>query len=207
MKLVLSVIIIMFPVLFFGFRDQAGIMSIVLIASVICVALINIDSFKSFKVGKVFEATMREAKETIEEANATIDQLKAVTAPLLKANLSFLLYEGVFDGMPADEQASTFLELLKIKESLGIHDMDEHFSQTAKGVSSHYFIALFRDLEERNDEFREKYYKYTTIHHAPETPSVKELENFFENHPYFLNDEIKDNYENFKEIKENFVNE
>lgn len=201
-----SVLLVIGPTVYFGYINRPTVMLITLSAGFVSAFLLNIDKFESFKAGQI-EAKLKEAEEVIDEATATIEQLTAVTAPLLKANLSFLLYEGVFDGMPADEQANTFLELVKIKNNLNITDVEEHFNQAAKGVSSHYFMSILREVGNKHDGFRMKYGKYSTKFHAPETPSIEELDRFFEKHPYFLEGAVKDDYRKFKDIKESFVSE
>lgn len=201
---IISVLLVLVPTFIFGFMSRPAEMLISLIAGFTSVVLLNMDKFESFKAGQL-EATLREAKEIIDDANATIAQLTSVTTPLLKSNLSFLLYEGTFDGMPVDEQEKTFNELLKIKDSLNLTDIDQYFIDAAKGISSHYFSNIFREVAEIHDGFRIKYGQYTTIDYAPETPTVSDLEAFFEEYPELQTDNVKENLEKFKEIKLDYI--
>ena len=184
-KTVISVILVMIPTLIFGFMNRPTVMMISLIAGFTASVLLNMDKFESFKAGQL-EAKLQRAEEVIDEANATIAQLTSVTTPLLKSNLSFLLYEGTIDGMPVDEKEKTFNELLKIKDSLKLPDIDEYFVDAAKGITSDYFNYIFHEVAEIHDGFRIDYEHYTTIDHAPETPKVSELEAFFEEYPDFF---------------------
>lgn len=203
---ILLVLLVMAPTLGFGFMGRPTEMLISLFAGFTSAVMLNMDKFESFKAGQL-EAKLQKTEKAIEEANATIEQLNSVAIPLLKTNLSFLLYEGTFDGMPADEQEMTFYELLKIKESLDLSDTDKYFTEAAKGVTSHYFSNMYHEISKTHDGFKINYNKYTTTNYAPETPSVSELRSFFDRNPEFLIGDVKNTFEKFEKIKIEFIEE
>lgn len=201
-RIILSVLLIMIPTLVFGYFDKPMSMAISLFAGFVSAILINIDKIESFRAWHL-EAKMRKAVKIIDEANATIDQLKSVTDPLLKSNLILLLYDGSFDGMGIKEKESVFVELLKVKDSLKLESVDKYINRAAKGIANHHFSELFRYV---NDEaFRQKYEKYSTIYFFPETPSIDEVEQYFKDHPEVMTREIKDKLDKFKDFKESFL--
>lgn len=199
---IISVLIVMIPTILFGAFGMIAQMSVILIAGFISATLINIDKFDSFKAGNI-EAKLKKASEVIDEATATINQLKTVTEPLLKSNLILLLHDGSFDGMGIKEKESTFIELKKTNDVLQLDSVNDHIEKAAKGVANHHFHELYRCVN--SELFDQKFKKYTTVDFSPETPSVKDLEDFFEENHGAMNYEVEQKFNNFKSFKENYL--
>ena len=80
-------VLIILSVFVFGLKGQSTEMGIAVIASSIFLAFANLDKFAKFK-GAGFEAELR---AVVDDANASIEQLRAVAIPLAIVNLQFLV--------------------------------------------------------------------------------------------------------------------
>ena len=172
-----SILLILVPTGIFGIIGNSGEMLIALFGGFTSSVLLNLDKFESFKAGQL-EAKLQKAEQIIDDANATIQQLTSVTTPLLKSNLSFLLYEGIFDGMSSNEKEKVFYALLKIKDSLDLSESEGYFIEAAEAIASDYFQKIFQEINDVNDDFRIKYSKYTTVDYIHESPNISEIELF-----------------------------
>lgn len=96
-KETLTLIIILGPTLYFGFVGKVAEMGVVLAAGVLAVAFLNLDKLQKFK-GAGIEV---ELKKAVEEAQATLDNLKDFTIPLyifsIKNMTEGLTWEGITD--------------------------------------------------------------------------------------------------------------
>lgn len=120
-KILSSVILIMVPVLIFGYFGKTAEMGIVLLAGFVCAVFINLDKFSSFKAGKM-EATLR---DVINEANATIDQLKSLTEPLMQYNLAHIARGNTLMGVAASDKEKLYL---KLKDNINNFDLQSEYT-------------------------------------------------------------------------------
>lgn len=102
----------------FGLKGMAAEMGIAVTASAIFLAFANLEKFAKFK-GAGFEA---ELKQAVDEANATVSHLKAVTTPLITATLDILASANRWDGMDREMQNQLYDDLNKLKTSLKIEE-------------------------------------------------------------------------------------
>ncbi|MED4124160.1 hypothetical protein P4641_09235 [Halalkalibacterium halodurans] len=195
LKVVVSVVIILVPTMFFGYHDKSTQMSISLATGFLCAVIINLDRFKSFKVGKL-EAQIREAERVIDEANVTIEQLKGFLKPLLNANVNIITYDGHFDGMDLKAKEDTLLKLFELNKKQKLID-NEQFIKAMKALGGHHFSYL-SSLFIGNIDFQKEFGKYGTFATMFENPTIEEVEAFFKSHPQLVSDKVQHNIENYK---------
>lgn len=206
LQAIISVLLIMMPTLIFGYFDKTAAMTISLFAGFASAVMINIDKFESFKAGQI-EAKMNKAVEIIDEANATIDQLKSVTTPLLNSNLSLLLYNGVFDGMDTRDKEKTLNELLEIMRVINIDsDYTSDIIKRTKNSIANFYFSDIRWVMSR--EGREKFEKYFPGNARMdfEPYSLKKIDKFFSINPDVFTDEVKDSVEKYKNFIKQYIN-
>lgn len=109
-KIIISVLLIMGPVLVFGYLEKPVEMGIVLFAGFACTVIINLDKFNSFKAGEL-EATIRHAEEVITDANATIDELKSMTEPMMNYLLAHIARGSRIMGVDAADKEELYIKL------------------------------------------------------------------------------------------------
>jgi hypothetical protein len=100
----------------FGVQGKPTEMGIIVIAGAISLAFLNIDKIQRFK-GAGFEAEM---KKTIEEANATIEQLRNVAATSAETTLTTLMADSFFDGTTLETRLSLHDRLISNLEEIGV---------------------------------------------------------------------------------------
>lgn len=108
----------MVPALYFGYMGQTVEMGLSIVAGAVAGAFINLDKFERFS-GAGFEAELRKA---VNEAYATLDNLKDVTKPLMMVTISNLTYANRFGGMDFIEKHEYKEAIEKIAKSLEIND-------------------------------------------------------------------------------------
>jgi uncharacterized protein (UPF0333 family) len=118
MKMFLTLLLIIVPSLYFGYVGKSIEMGLAIVAGSIAGAFLNLDKFESFK-GAGFEA---ELKKAVDEAYATLDNLKEVTKPLIMVTVSNLTYANRWGGMGFDEKYRYITELEGIMKNLNIND-------------------------------------------------------------------------------------
>ncbi|MBP1907649.1 hypothetical protein J2Z32_004329 [Paenibacillus turicensis] len=96
-KLIISILIILVPTLYFGCIGKSVEMGIALAAGALSTAFLNLDKLQRFK-GAGIEV---ELKQAVAEAQATLDNLKDFTVPLyifsIKNMTEGLTWEGITD--------------------------------------------------------------------------------------------------------------
>lgn len=103
----------------FGLKGMAAEMGIAVAASGLFLAFANLDKFSEFK-GAGFEAKLREA---VNEANATIENLKSVAAPLLTTTIDLLAKDGRFGEDSAfNKNHDLYNKLVSLQADIGISD-------------------------------------------------------------------------------------
>jgi len=103
----------------FGLKGMAAEMGIAVAASGVFLAFANLDKFSEFK-GAGFEAKLRQA---VDEANATIENLKSVAAPLLTTTIDLLAKNGRFEGGSAcNKSHELYNKLMSLQTEIDISD-------------------------------------------------------------------------------------
>lgn len=117
LKRIFVVLLVLGPACWFGYLGKTAEMGLAIVASSIAAAFINLDKFQKFK-GAGFEA---ELKKAVEEAYATINQLRKLGKPVILTLLNILTYHNRLSGMkPAKSQDFLKeLELIANELSLG----------------------------------------------------------------------------------------
>jgi hypothetical protein len=130
MSIILNVvgfILLVASVFVFGLKGMAAEMGIAVTASGIFLAFANLDKFSEFK-GAGFEAKLREA---VNEANATIDNLKEVAKPLIKTNLFALAKAGRFSEGAFNKNHDVYDQLAELQCKIGIEGQDLEKSKSS----------------------------------------------------------------------------
>ncbi|CEG25675.1 hypothetical protein [Bacillus sp. B-jedd] len=118
MKIYLTILLIFVPSIYFGYMGQTVEMGLAIVAGAVTSAFINLDKFERFS-GAGFEAELRKA---VNEAYATLDNLKEVSKPLMKVTLTNLTYSNRWGGMDFKEKHEYKNAIENISKSLEIND-------------------------------------------------------------------------------------
>lgn len=118
MKIILTILLIFVPTIYFGYMGQTVEMGLAIVAGAVTSAFINLDKFERFS-GAGFEAELRKA---VSEAYATLDNLKEVSKPLMKVTLTNLTYANRWGGMDFNEKHEYKKTIENIAMSLEIDD-------------------------------------------------------------------------------------
>lgn len=102
----------------FGVLGKPTEMGIIVVAGAIGLAFLNIDKIQRFK-GAGFEAEMKRA---VEEANATIEQLREVATTSAEAILTDLMAGNFMDGTTLEKRLELHDQLIKNLEAIGASD-------------------------------------------------------------------------------------
>lgn len=119
-KSLLTAILIIGPSLYFGNKGMPTEMGLSIVAGAITAGFLNIEKIELLK-GAGFEARMKaEVKKAVDEAYATIDQLKALGKPVVLALLKIMVYHSRIGGLSDLERQRLFTELEEISKTLSI---------------------------------------------------------------------------------------
>ncbi|PJN50017.1 hypothetical protein PAEAM_56290 [Paenibacillus sp. GM1FR] len=178
-KNIISILIIIGPGLYFGYVGKSTEMGLAILSGAVAVAFMNIDKIQRFK-GAGFEAEMKKA---VEDAYATIENLKELATPLIITVVTNLTYSGRLGGMDPHRKHRFKDELKIISDKLLITDSEledamsnfhryhtwDHISRIADEVHKEQLLS---------DEHRRKLSElrdYSSSHF----PSVNEIKNLF----------------------------
>lgn len=132
---------------FFGLKDKPTEMGIIVVACSIVLAFINIDKIQRFK-GAGFEAEMKRA---VEEANATVEQLREVAATSAEVILTDLMAASFLDGLSMENRLNLHDRLICNLKDIGatseqIEKADEMWK---RGVRIIYFRGIRKAFEKK----------------------------------------------------------
>lgn len=113
-------ILLIASVFIFGLQGMTVEMGIAVVASAIFLAFTNLDKFASFK-GAGFEAELR---QVVNEANATIENLKDVAGPLINTSLIALTRAGRLSFGPFNEPYDIYDKLVELERKIGLKSDD-----------------------------------------------------------------------------------
>lgn len=200
-QLIISILLIMVPPLFFGYFDKTAAMTIALFAGFASAIMINIDKFEYFKAGQL-EARIREADKIIEDAHATIDQLKDVAEPLLNTNLSSLIYDGYFDGMNIDDKLKVFKELYEAESNLELNSdtTNKLIEKAKKAIAHHLFIDIGRVINKDPLSAESVFFTTYSIEADKAFATIEEIEDLLSKNPKFRTEKVDMSFEKFKKF-------
>ncbi|PEJ57983.1 hypothetical protein CN692_10865 [Bacillus sp. AFS002410] len=150
----LSLICIMGPSIYFGYIGKPTEMGLAIAAGAITVIFINLNKFQSFSAAGV----QAELKKTVEEAYATIEQIKEIATPFIWTSITNLTYNNRWGGMPPKEERKYTTQIDTLINSLEIYDPEilkalHKYNRFRTWDYYTYFITnLIKDG--RNDELR-----------------------------------------------------
>lgn len=130
LKSIFSLAVIIIPAIFFGYRSQPTEMGIMVVASSIAVAFLNIDKMQKIK-GAGFEAEM---KKVIDEGYITIDNLRSVALPLIVAAIDTISWGKRWGTSESGRDERMFNKLTEIVGKLDLDNveivsaMEEYYS-------------------------------------------------------------------------------
>lgn len=120
MKKILIILLVILPAFYFGYIGKPTEMGIMVIASSITVAFLNMDKIQKFK-GAGFEAEM---KKVVDEAYITLDNLKSVALPLITTTIDNISWGKRGGASESDRDSQMFNELLKIIDELKLDNVE-----------------------------------------------------------------------------------
>lgn len=131
----------------FGVMGKPTEMGIIVAAGAIVLAFLNIDKIQRFK-GAGFEAEMKRA---LEEANATIEQLREVAATSAEAILTDLMAGNFMDGTTLEKRLGLHDQLIKNLKAIGASDkqIEKADEMWRRGIGIIFFRGIRAALEGR----------------------------------------------------------
>lgn len=120
---------------------------IIIVAGLILIFTSKIDTMEEFSVGPL-QAKM---KETIQEANATIKQLKTVSAASAKTTLTGLMADGFLGGLPLKRKIALHDQIIESLREVGFsnQEISEADEMWRKGVGILYYNKIRPLIEGR----------------------------------------------------------
>lgn len=192
---VIGLLLLATSIFLFGLREMISEMGIAVVASAIFLAFANLDKFSEFK-GAGFEAKMR---HVVDEANATIDNLKEVAKPLIKTNLISLAKAGRFSSGAFNKNHELYDQLIELQQKLDLTGSDIEESKS-KYLNIHAWdmISELSDKIGKSGEsnFYKTYIDTIGTHNFEKAPDLSSFNQLIEK--IQLNDECKKNYEALK---------
>jgi len=141
----------------FGIQGKSTEMGIIVVAGALVMAFLNIDKIQRFK-GAGFEAEMRKA---VEEAYATIEQLRKVAAASAETTLTTLMSDYFFDGTTLENRLDLHDRLIFNLEEIGvskaiIENVDAMWKRGVKVIYCNRITALLKEVTSKQilDEFK-----------------------------------------------------
>lgn len=125
-------------------------MGLIVIAGAISIAFLNIDRIQKFK-GAGFEAEMRQA---VEQAHATVEQLRTLAAASAESTLTTLMADNFFDGTTLSTRLDLHNRLIRSLEEIGVPQpkIDEADRMWKKGIGVIYHRGIRYHLEGRSQD-------------------------------------------------------
>lgn len=149
----LASIVMVSLAMYLGVMSKPTEMGLIIAACSISIAFLNLDRIQKFK-GAGFEAEMRQA---VEEAHATVEQLRTLAATSTESTLTTLMSENFFDGTTLEHRLSMHDKLVDCLRQLGVSQkqIGEARHMWSKGIGIIYHRAIHNalaDREEKNPE-------------------------------------------------------
>jgi hypothetical protein len=133
-----------------GLLGRPTEMGLIVVAGAISVAFLNIDRIQKFK-GAGFEAEMRQA---VEQAHATVEQLRSLAAASAESTLTTLMAGNFFDGTTLTTRLGLHDRLIRSLEEIGVPQpqIDGADRMWRSGVGVIYHRGIHHILEGRTQK-------------------------------------------------------
>jgi len=150
MMTVVGVVLLLALAVLFGLLGKPTEMALIIVASAIALAFINIDRIQKFKGGG-FEAEMR---EVLEEAAATIDQLRDVACAGAEPTLTSLMSDNFMDGVSLEKRLESHDLLISKLQEIGASESQISAADAwwKKGVGVLYHRGVKNLIEHRSND-------------------------------------------------------
>lgn len=142
---IVGCIFMLVSVFLFGLKGMTTEMGIAVAASCVFLAFANLDKFTKFK-GAGFEAELR---DVVNEANATINEIKELAKPLIRTNFEILAQANRMQGSNFDKTHDLFDQLQLLQNKFQLDD-----SQIEKSKRSYIVIHAWDMVYEIIDDVR-----------------------------------------------------
>lgn len=109
---------ILYAAYYFGKESQIEVMTRIIAIGTVCLFFANLHRFSKFKGGGI-EAELAKA---VEEASATLDNLKVIAKPLILSTLDNLTWGGRWGGMAAEKKHELKKEIDQVIDAFSIED-------------------------------------------------------------------------------------
>ena len=159
----IAISIIMLPTFYFGFIGKPTEMGIMVVAGSLAVAFLNIDKIQKFK-GAGFEAEM---KKIVDEAYATLDNLKSVASPLIVTTIDSLTWSKRWGNSESGRDEEIFCKLMELIDEMNLVD-----DKIRNAIDEHYSLKIF----DKYSEFK-KVYKDSQAELKRSASELNEIEN------------------------------
>lgn len=145
---VLSLLLILGPTLYFGVKGKVAEMGVALAAGTLAAAFLQLDKLQRFK-GAGIEI---ELKKAVEEAQATLENLKEFTDPVYISTIKIMSEGHTWNGVPKNTQHDIVKKIEMIVRKNGA---SEDVSRTIKEFYNFNLNQLYIDIINEVD----RYYK------------------------------------------------
>lgn len=177
-RIFFTLVLIFGPSTAFGCFGKTAEMGIALTAGALAAAFVNFDKFEKFK-GAGIEFEIKKAEKIISEANATLEQLRAVTEPLIVSNIKIISEGLTWDGFPEKEEEK-FLSIIQTLNSTTLKS-----SEVEKAMERHHFIRrrqlyneIIYNVQKQNEQVANQLYQFLdeeSLYCPPESKIVEVL--------------------------------
>lgn len=202
----------MVPAILFAILDKPLMLTAMVIPCFIAVCILNMDKLQSFRAGD-FEAQFREqvqqVEQVIEEAHATIDQLKAMTTPLLDYSLANIIGHNRITGVSAYDKKLFYEKALENISNFDIQE--EHTLELLDAVKRQVAVTYLEELELQSEtgewdenapvrEFFNRFHLGELSSGRATLPSSSTLSVFYDEHPQHDSKEIREKIEDYAQF-------
>lgn len=130
---IVIILLILAPTFYFGYIGKSVEMGIMLVASSITVAFLNIDKVQKFK-GAGFEAEMR---KVVDEASVTLENLKSVATPLIVTTIDALTWGKRLGDSDSNRDVEMFNKLIELVDELNLE-----YNQITNAIDEYYALKI-----------------------------------------------------------------
>jgi len=128
-KSLITLVVIIVPSYYFGTKGMPTEMGLSIVAGALAAGFLNIDKIELLK-GAGFEARMKaEVQKAVDEAYATIEQLKTLGKPTIISLLKIIVYHNRLSGLKCSDEHKLIKDLKELARSMSI-DNSPDFTET-----------------------------------------------------------------------------
>ena len=190
-NLIVGVLIIIVPVTLLVFWGKKTGMWLIVVAGAVVLTFANIDKIQRFKIAGI-EAEMRKA---VQEANATIEQLRNVATTSARATITSLMADNFIAGITLKNRLELHDQLISNLEKIGAskQQIEEADEMWKRGVGVIYHRGIGNKLDSPTAQEFQGLLKLDDW----KAPSSGEIEKFIESKG-LMNQELKDLIDEYK---------